>query len=191
MDKGADINAKNKDGDTPLIQATSIGGYKEIVELLISKGANVNAKDNIGNTSLKWASYFNREEIAELLVKNGADINAINDVGNTPLVEASKKGHKEITELLIRNGVNLPDIEEVRQEYFKLLEENTSKQMVLNQMLGVSVIEEKVVFSVVEETLREKYYISVNDMSKLREEASDLMVLARQTADRTKYDDLE
>ena len=45
--KGADVNAKNDGGYTPLHQA-AINGHKEIAELLIEKGANVNAKDGIG-----------------------------------------------------------------------------------------------------------------------------------------------
>ena len=40
---GANVNAKDKDGGTPLLHAT-LSGHREIVELLISKGADVNAK---------------------------------------------------------------------------------------------------------------------------------------------------
>ena len=37
------MNAKDKDGGTPLLHAT-LRGHREIVELLIAKGADVNAK---------------------------------------------------------------------------------------------------------------------------------------------------
>jgi ankyrin repeat protein len=44
LEKGADVNAKNKYGRTALIYATE-RGYTEIVQLLLEKGADVNAKD--------------------------------------------------------------------------------------------------------------------------------------------------
>ncbi len=47
---GADVNARDKDGETPL-HKTSSRGEKEIIELLIAKGADVNAKDN---SSHEW-----------------------------------------------------------------------------------------------------------------------------------------
>jgi ankyrin repeat protein len=49
LDAGADVNAKDEDGLTPLHRA-ALAGHKEIVELLITKGAEVNAKDNSGKT---------------------------------------------------------------------------------------------------------------------------------------------
>ena len=69
---GADVNAKDAWGGTPLHYAAS-GGHKEIVELLIAKGAAVNAKRSDGGTPLDWAEEtgFNKET-ADLLRKHGA-----------------------------------------------------------------------------------------------------------------------
>ncbi len=44
---GTDVNAKDKDGWTPLHPA-SYEGHQEIVELLIGKGADVNVKVEFG-----------------------------------------------------------------------------------------------------------------------------------------------
>jgi hypothetical protein len=44
LDGGADVNAKDGNGRTPLFNVYT----KEIVELLIAEGADVNAKDGIG-----------------------------------------------------------------------------------------------------------------------------------------------
>ena len=44
---GADVNAKDDNGSTPLHPAAA-NDHKELAELLIEKGANVNAKDGIG-----------------------------------------------------------------------------------------------------------------------------------------------
>ena len=69
---GADVNAKDAWGGTPLHYA-AIKGHKEIVELLIAKGAAVNAKRSDGGTPLDWAEEtgFNKET-ADLLRKHGA-----------------------------------------------------------------------------------------------------------------------
>jgi len=67
---GADVNAKNDSGYTPL-HWTAQNGHKEAVELLIAEGADVNAKDNDGNTPLDATSVFNKTEMADLLRKHG------------------------------------------------------------------------------------------------------------------------
>ena len=51
IEKGADIEAKNNYGNTPLI-LTSRYGHIEVVKFLIEKGADIEAKDNYGETSL-------------------------------------------------------------------------------------------------------------------------------------------
>ena len=67
---GADVNAKNKVGQTPLHWVAS-EGHKEIAELLIAGGADVNAKDEFGETPLDWAIRFKHPEVADLLRKHG------------------------------------------------------------------------------------------------------------------------
>jgi ankyrin repeat protein len=83
---GADVNAKDDHGQTPL-HAAAREGLKEVVELLIAAGADVNAKydDGEGLTPLHFAAVFGGKEIVELLIANGADVNAMNDTGRTPL----------------------------------------------------------------------------------------------------------
>ena len=71
---GTDVNAKDKDGWTPLHPA-SYEGHVEIVELLIGKGADVNAKVEFGSfqgkTPLDTANNRSRTEIVNLLRKHG------------------------------------------------------------------------------------------------------------------------
>ena len=97
--KGADVNAKDIDGWTPLRKA-ALNGHKEIVELLINKGADVNAKDEDGSIPLHGAAFWGLKEVAELLIANGADVNAKDRGGFMPLDEAIINENTEIVDLL-------------------------------------------------------------------------------------------
>jgi len=70
LNDGADVNAKEDNGFTPLHEAAN-QGHKEIVELLIAKGANVNAKDEKGYTPLDQSALWGHKEIFYLLSKHG------------------------------------------------------------------------------------------------------------------------
>ncbi|MDP6417772.1 MAG: ankyrin repeat domain-containing protein, partial [Gammaproteobacteria bacterium] len=52
--EGANVNAKDKLGDTSL-QVAAYQGHKEIAELFIANGADVNSKADNGKTPLDWA----------------------------------------------------------------------------------------------------------------------------------------
>ena len=74
LDAGADVNAKDRYGRTPLNYAAT-RGLKEIIELLIAKGADVNTKIEVGDykgqTPLDGAIQWNHPETADLLRKHG------------------------------------------------------------------------------------------------------------------------
>ncbi len=103
---GANINAKNFEGWTPLHMAV-MKNSRDIVELLISKGADVNAKGSRGLTPLHGAAIKGQRDIAELLISKGANVNAKTTFGATPMWGATDKGHKDIADLLERHGANI------------------------------------------------------------------------------------
>ena len=76
---GTDVNAKDKDGWSPLHPA-SYEGHQEIVELLIAKGADVNARVELGPqqgmTPLDSANNSDRTEIVSILRKHGGKTGA-------------------------------------------------------------------------------------------------------------------
>lgn len=101
VQKGADINAKNRVDDTVLRIAIEFCSIDEI-EMLINNGADVNIK-NRGQTPLCIAVQCGIDE-AEILIKNGADVNAQENYGYTALHYAAEKGKVDIVEMLIQNG---------------------------------------------------------------------------------------
>lgn len=101
---GADVNARDADGNTPLWRAV-MGNKTEVARLLIDQGADVNAKSDDGETPLLWAVRNVNQKLAELLVTRGADVNANKTkYGQTPLGEAIAVGHPEIIDLLRQHG---------------------------------------------------------------------------------------
>jgi len=107
--KGADVNARDKDGNTPLMRAVSLGNTK-VAKLLIDNGADVNAgpMDSIGCTILASAIMGGYTEIANLLISRGANVNARDKNGiNTPLSWAMYKENIKIAKLLIDNGADV------------------------------------------------------------------------------------
>jgi len=101
IDKGADVNAKNNDGNTALHE-TARFGYLEITRKLLDKGTDVNVKNNDGFTPLHSASASGFVKVAELLIEKGANVNAKSNDGRTPLQVAG--GNSEMKELLRAKG---------------------------------------------------------------------------------------
>lgn len=104
--KGANVNAKDKDGDT-LLHGAASRGNKDIVESLLAKGADVSARGNDNKTPLHRAAFSGEKDIAELLLAKGADVNAKAKDGDTPLFAAVYRGKKDIAELLLANGADV------------------------------------------------------------------------------------
>jgi cytohesin len=80
---GCEINAANADGVTPLHYAAR--GCAATTKVLLASGANVDARNKDGQTPLHWAT---DKEVAELLLANGAEVNAEDNDGCTPLSRA-------------------------------------------------------------------------------------------------------
>jgi ankyrin repeat protein/mono/diheme cytochrome c family protein len=104
LDAGVDVNARDADGNTPLL-LTAVYAGPECVELLIKKGADVNAKNKLGATPLHRAA--TSYEKAKLLIDAGADARAKTKSGRTPLTLAARKaGNSQTVKLLLDNGAD-------------------------------------------------------------------------------------
>jgi Ankyrin repeats (3 copies)/Ankyrin repeats (many copies) len=72
LEHGADLNAQNRVGRTPLHRA-SFNGAVEVVRLLLEHGADVEAKNIVGGTALQEAADRGHGEVVELLREHGAE----------------------------------------------------------------------------------------------------------------------
>jgi ankyrin repeat protein len=109
---GADADAKEDDGATPLILAAAINKNPEVLNILIQAGANVNAKMNDDMTALMFAAGGNSAEVVNVLIRAGADVNMKNDAGSTALIFAADNNNDpELLKMLINVGadVNVTD----------------------------------------------------------------------------------
>ena len=125
---GADPNAKNNDGNTPLMYAATKPVLYEkkgkteteaemAVMLLLNdipgraeytkKVADPNVQNNTGLTALMQAAKSGFERVVEILVKANADPNLQEENGNTALIYAAKEGYIGIVEFLLNNGAEI------------------------------------------------------------------------------------
>ena len=107
---GADPNARDEGGHTPLYMVGSYGSdYSEVIATLVKAGADPNARDEDGQTALhQVAQATAHPETVTALIKAGADPNARDEDGNTPLHRAAfHNANPEILTALLE-GVLIP-----------------------------------------------------------------------------------
>ncbi|OQS05535.1 ankyrin repeat protein [Thraustotheca clavata] len=101
---GSAIDAKNKDGITPLCSAV-FRDHAEKVQLLLKCRANPNQKTKeVGKTLLHHAAYSRSEKVVEQLLLASASVDAKDKRGWTPLHHAASSGSSEVVKLLLKYG---------------------------------------------------------------------------------------
>ena len=98
LERGADVNAKNRRGSSPLHWAVH---DQAKVRLLLSRGATVNMRQNEGRTPLFLAASLANSSTLRVLLEKGADPNIASANGVTPLMAAAARGNAEMLRLLL------------------------------------------------------------------------------------------
>ena len=112
IEKGADIEAADKDGCKPLYIAAKSGDVF-LVEALLSFNAQVESFNvKTQTTAFYQAIESGHEAIAKSLLEHGADINAKLPNGRTVLYNAVDIRKLDLVEFLLRHGANKKLLEE-------------------------------------------------------------------------------
>ena len=110
IDKGADINIKNRIGSTAIHVASEYGRI-DVVKYLVKKGADVNAGNKYGYTPLMRASLSKHPGTVKYLIKKGAKVKAKAKNGFTALMSAAIRGQYNNAKILIKEGANINAME--------------------------------------------------------------------------------
>jgi len=106
LDAGANVNAGDIAGQTPLIYA-AYGGHIETIKILLERGAQVNVCDCGGFMPLHKAAEYGHEDVVILLLDKGAGINARSTHGYTPLFLAACEGRVNVVRVLLARGADI------------------------------------------------------------------------------------
>ena len=91
---GADVNARDKNGDTPLHATYLVNVAEELLRL----GADVNARNNKGESPIFTTE---NENVIALFIEHGADLTLRNNAGQTVMEtrqEALRKARQKVDE---------------------------------------------------------------------------------------------
>lgn len=106
LEYGADINAQNDVGATPLHWATN-HGLSEVICVLLEQGADPNISNNNDHaTPLHRAVQAGSSTTVRPFLEHGVDVDAVDKMGKTALRYAQDRMLEEIVTLLLAHGAN-------------------------------------------------------------------------------------
>lgn len=133
LENGADANARNRSGYTPLflvrmyhrrsavapllkkgatlghpiLDAAASGDGRKIQALLLKDASLVHEVDERGGTPLLWAAWMDHEDVCRILIEHKAPVDAVDRSTMTPLHWAAHLGSPAAARLLIAAGAKL------------------------------------------------------------------------------------
>ena len=120
LGRGADVNAKDRSGTTPMLSALERTGsqwdgptYEAILRLLLDHDTNVDPRSPSGNLAWYAAACNGHVPMLERLLAKGVDVDQRPDFlvsGNptdTALMAAARRGRKAAVDFLIAHGANV------------------------------------------------------------------------------------
>lgn len=96
------INAKDYEGDTPLMWAVE-GRKINVVKILLEYGVDIDVQNNGGMTAVHWAVEVGYLDIIKCLVEKRANVEAKDNNGGTVLHWAAKFGKLDVVKWLVEH----------------------------------------------------------------------------------------
>ncbi|MGB3683522.1 MAG: ankyrin repeat domain-containing protein [Rubrobacteraceae bacterium] len=106
LERGADVNARDGSGATPLMAAARENRL-DVARRLIEAGANVDAQDDAGQNAYLIVTAEGYLEFLRLLIQNGVDLSITDNEGGTGLIHAADAGRVDIVRILLDAGVDV------------------------------------------------------------------------------------
>ncbi|OAX79361.1 hypothetical protein ACJ72_06318, partial [Emergomyces africanus] len=107
LDKGVDLRAVNRDGQTALHIAVEKDN-ELLAELLLKAGSNTDAPSRDGSKPLYITAELGNLALANLLLRFNADVESCNDeTGYTAFHRALLNGHTNVAKFLLDNDANI------------------------------------------------------------------------------------
>jgi ankyrin repeat protein len=112
LEQGTNVNAREEEGETPLMYA-AVEDRTEVAKLLLDRGADIDAVSLNDETALIRAVGMSRYETVTFLLNRGADIEKGAGGKGTPLIRAAGNGDVRMIKLLLdrRAKINAVDNE--------------------------------------------------------------------------------
>ena len=107
LKNGADVNYKDRRGNTPLLNVIGYRSSFKIVKLLLKYRANIEAKDKYNYTPLYKAVHYRHLKIIKLLLSKKANIYAKNKYDKTPLLKVIEDRDEKYLKLFVKYGASL------------------------------------------------------------------------------------
>jgi len=105
LDRGADVNTMNSEGQTALMVAISYG-HDDVVSLLLEYGAKTDKIGKRGETALGTAALRGLDDIAQLLLVHGTEPDGGRIIARTALSQAATSGSLSMAKLLLEWGAD-------------------------------------------------------------------------------------
>jgi ankyrin repeat protein len=103
LERGADPDCEDLDGDTPLMLASS-NDHLGVAKLLIKSGCDVDVRSDRNRTALHMAVWNQRRRIVQLLLDARCDVNVRDRYGDTALMLCARRGYADIMKILLSAG---------------------------------------------------------------------------------------